>query len=131
MGIHLNKRNPIEPRNYTGHISCTCHSTEEVKEKKARYNYVFMSPIYENICQYNDYALYTPEELREAQRQRIIDNKVMALGGINADNILTIKDMNFGGAVIMSDIWNRFDERHDTDYLPVIEHFKALKQLID
>lgn len=131
MGIHLNTRNPREPRNYVGHISCTCHSTEEAKSKKPYYNYLFMSPIYENICKDNDYALYTPEELRKAQKEKIIDNKVMALGGINANNILTIKDMGFGGAVILSDIWSRFDESSDTNYLSVIEHFKELKHLID
>ena len=26
MGIHLNARNPKEPHDYYGHISCSCHS---------------------------------------------------------------------------------------------------------
>ena len=30
-GIHLNHRNPIAPDNYTGQISTSCHSLEEVK----------------------------------------------------------------------------------------------------
>ncbi len=131
MGIHLNSRNQHEPHDYKGHISCTCHSTEEVKSKKPYYNYVFMSPIYENISEDYDYALYTPEELRKAHKERIIDNKVMALGGINADNILTIKDLGFGGAVVLSDIWKRFDECSDLNYLAVIDRFKELKQMID
>ena len=29
-GIHLNGRNPQMPAGYTGHVSCSCHSLEEV-----------------------------------------------------------------------------------------------------
>ena len=58
-------------------------------------------------------------------------SKVMALGGINADNLLEIKDFGFGGAVILGDLWNRFDACSDQDYLAVIEHFKKLKKLAD
>ena len=36
MGIHLNARNPKEPHDYYGHISCSCHSVEEVKNRKQR-----------------------------------------------------------------------------------------------
>ena len=43
MGIHLNARNPKEPHDYYGHISCSCHSVEEVKNRKHFYDYVFMA----------------------------------------------------------------------------------------
>ena len=42
MGIHLNARNPKEPHDYYGHISCSCHSVEEVKNRKHFYDYVFI-----------------------------------------------------------------------------------------
>ena len=106
-------------------------SVEEVKSKKHFYDYVFMSPIYDSISKVNYYSTYTAEELRDAQRTKIIDSKVMALGGINADNLLEIKDFGFGGAVILGDLWNRFDACSDQDYLAVIEHFKKLKKLAD
>ena len=59
-----------------------------------------MSPIYDSISKVNYYSTYTAEELREAQKAKIIDSKVMALGGINEDNLLEIKDFGFGGAVV-------------------------------
>ena len=34
MGIHLNARNSQEPKGFSGHVSCSCHSIEEVKAKK-------------------------------------------------------------------------------------------------
>jgi thiamine-phosphate pyrophosphorylase len=131
MGIHLNARNPKEPHDYYGHISCSCHSVEEVKNRKHFYDYVFMSPIYDSISKVNYYSTYTAEELREAQRAKIIDSKVMALGGINEDNLLEIKDFGFGGAVVLGDLWNKFDACQDQNYLAVIEHFKKLKKLSD
>ena len=89
-----------------------------------------MSPIYDSISKVNYYSTYTAEELREAQRAKIIDSKVMALGGINEDNLLEIKDFGFGGAVVLGDLWNKFDACQDQNYLAVIEHFKKLKKAI-
>lgn len=131
MGIHLNARNSKEPHDYTGHISCSCHSVEEVQRCKPLYDYVFMSPIYDSISKENYPSAFSPEELREAQKAKIIDTKVMALGGINEDNLLEIKDFGFGGAVVLGDLWNRFDACMDQDYLEVIRHFKTLKKLAD
>ena len=95
MGIHLNARNPKEPHDYSGHISCSCHSVEEVKNKKHFYDYVFMSPVYDSISKEGYNSPYTAEELRLAAKDKIIDNKVMALGGITPDNILEVKDFGF------------------------------------
>ena len=131
MGIHLNARNPQEPFEYSGHISCSCHSIKEVKEEKDSYDYVFMSPIFDSISKVGYNSAYTPEELRQAAKDGIIDKNVMALGGINPDNILQIKDYGFGGAVILGDLWNKFDACNDQNYRTVIEHFKKLKEMAD
>ena len=131
MGIHLNSRNPKEPHDYSGHVSCTCHSIEEVKNKKHFYDYLFMSPIYDCITKEGILSGYTPEELRQAGKDKIIDSKVMALGGITPENILEVKDFGFGGAVILGDLWNKFNACTDCDYLEVIRHFKKLKKMAD
>ena len=131
MGIHLNTRNPKEPHDYSGHISCTCHSLDEVRNKKHFYDYLFLSPIYNCITKTGVTSGFTAEELRQAEKSKIIDSKVMALGGISSDNILEIKDYGFGGAVIMGDLWNKFNACTDRDYLEVIRHFKKLKEMAD
>lgn len=131
MGIHLNARNPNEPHDYSGNVSCTCHSLNELQSKKHFYDYVFLSPVYDCITKQGISAGFTAEELRKAGKERLIDSKVMALGGITPDNILEIKDYGFGGAVVMGDIWNKFNACTDHDYLEVIRHFKHLKQMAD
>lgn len=131
MGIHLNSRNPKEPHDYSGHVSCTCHSIEELNNKKHFYDYLFMSPIYDCITKEGILSGYTPEELRRAGKDKIIDSKVMALGGITPENILEVKDFGFGGAVILGNLWNKFNACTDRDYLEVIRHFKKLKKMAD
>ncbi len=131
MGIHLNTRNPKEPHDYSGPISCTCHSLDEVQNKKHFYDYLFLSPIYNCITKSGVTSGFTAEELRQAGKSKVIDSRVMALGGITPDNILEIKDYGFGGAVVMGDLWNKFNACTDRDYLEVIRHFKKLKKMAD
>lgn len=131
MGIHLNARNSKEPHDFSGHISCTCHSMEEIQNKKHFYDYLFLSPVYDCITKEKVASGFTAEELREAGRSRIVDSKVMALGGITPEKILELKDFGFGGAAVMGDLWNKFDPCSDRDYLEIIHHFKRLKKMVD
>ena len=86
-GIHLNHRNPNVPENYKGHISRSCHSLEEIKEYKRQCDYMLLSPVFDSISKKDYHANYTPEEIRKAHKAGIIDKKVIALGGIDIDNI--------------------------------------------
>ncbi len=131
MGIHLNSRNPEAPENYRGHVSCSCHSIEEVKAKKSSCNYVFMSPVFDSISKKEYLSTYSAEDIRKAAKEGVIDKKVIALGGITDENLPLIKDYGFGGAAIMGDLWNRFDAHNNMDYKELIEHFRVLKRLAD
>lgn len=130
-GIHLNLRNPNAPDHYKGHISCSFHSLEEVKERKRNYDYVFMSPVFDSISKQDYNAQYSPEEIKKAHKQGIIDKKVYALGGIDVHNIKEVKKYGFGGAAVMGAIWQKFDTCCDRDYSQIIEHFRKLKKLAD
>jgi len=55
---------------------------------------------------------------------------VMALGGIDADNIRELKDLGFGGVVISGDLWSRFNIHSTTNYKEVIEHFIELRKIV-
>lgn len=130
-GIHLNSRSQDMSGPVKGHVSCSCHSLEEVKEQKRNCDYVFLSPVFDSISKKDYHTNFTPEEIRQAHKSGIIDKKVIALGGIDIDNIRQVKDYGFGGAAIMGALWNKFDTRLDRDFDQVIEHFKKLKKLVD
>lgn len=130
-GIHLNARNPNPPEDYKGHISCSCHSLDEAKERKANCDYVFLSPVFNSISKLNYNSAYTAEELRAACKTGIIDKKVIALGGIDENNLPEVKNFGFGGVAILGALWNKFDACCDRDYRCVIEHFRKLMKLAD
>lgn len=55
----------------------------------------------------------------------------MALGGIDLDNIAQVKDLGFGGAVILGDIWNKFSIHSTADFKELILHFRKLRKAAD
>lgn len=127
-GIHLNQRNPELPPKYKGHISCSCHTPEEVMAHKRACNYVFLSPIFDSISKTGYTTAFTPQQLLELKGRKVIDRKVMALGGVSLDNISKLKDYGFGGAVVLGDIWNRFSIHSTENFKDLIAHFRRLKR---
>ena len=130
MGIHLNRRNPSEPHDYSGHISCTCRTLSELSSKKHFYDYLFLSPVFDSVSSPRP-ASFTTEELRQGSHDKLIDNKIMALGGVRWENIPLVRDLGFGGAVIMGDLWSKFNACTDRDYRGIIEYFKKLRKAVD
>lgn len=116
-GIHLNRRNHTIPDNFTGSLSMSCHSLEEVEIKKDMAEYVFLSPIFNSISKSGYNSAFSKEELHNAMKQGTIDHKVIALGGVSATNIDTVKDLGFGGAALLGDIWDRTELPDFDDYI--------------
>ena len=100
-GIHLNARRNIVPEGYSGHVSRSCHSLEEVKQHKDNCNYVFLSPIFDSESKQGYASAFTDATLCQASEQGILDNKVVALGGVTPDKIHYLKSLNFGGAAML------------------------------
>ncbi|MGN0310795.1 MAG: thiamine phosphate synthase, partial [Bacteroides sp.] len=106
-------------------------SLDEVKVKKRFYDYVILYPVFDGISPSYMPAGFTPEQLRAAEKSHLIDSHVMALGGVCEKNIRTVKKLGFGGAVLMGDLWGRFDVHQNRDYKEIIQHFIKLKKLVD
>lgn len=104
-GVHLNGRNPIPPDNWKGSVSRSCHSLDEVMEWKQKCNYVSLSPIYNSISKVGYMSAFTKEDIFAAKENGIIDEKVMALGGVTFGKLDEVKEMGFGGAMILGDAW--------------------------
>lgn len=100
-GIHINKNIVKYPEGYQGFKTRSCHSLEEVKLYKDDFDYVFLSPIFDSISKQGYKSAFTEDELRRASEESIIDEKVVALGGVTYDRISLLKDLGFGGAAMM------------------------------
>lgn len=122
-GVHLNSRNPKAPQGILGMtVSRSCHSIREVIQHKSECDYLFLSPIYDSISKEGYGAAYSRIDLERAAAEGIIDDKVLALGGVNLEHIPEIRSMGFGGAVVLGALWQA---KSPTEYL------KALMNALD
>lgn len=103
-GIHINRNVVKYPEGYQGFKTRSCHSLEEVKMYKDDFDYVFLSPIFDSISKKGYKSNFITEDLRRASEEGVIDEKVVALGGVTFDKISFLKDLNFGGAAMMGGI---------------------------
>ena len=108
-GVHLNARNPNPPQ-AEGRVvlSASCHSLAEVVERKKACDYVFLSPIFDSISKQGYSAAFTAADIRKAAQGGIVDNRVMALGGVSLENVSLVEQMGFGGAALLGDVWRDF-----------------------
>jgi len=106
-------------------ISTVCHSISEISEQKTHYKYIFLSPIFDSISKQNYYSKFSTVELLSAKNKNIIDEKIIALGGIDLKNIKTVYGFNFGGVGILGSLWN-----FSNDSEAILKQFLLLKNEI-
>jgi thiamine-phosphate pyrophosphorylase len=68
-------------------------------------NYLFLSPIFDSISKQGYCSNFSIELLREAQAEGIIDNKVIALGGVTPRKQPLLESLGFGGYAMMGAVW--------------------------
>lgn len=115
-GVHLNRRWAEVPEGWTGKVSISCHSIGELAQKKregyrradgttGQFDYLSLSPIFDSISKQGYCAAFADEELMKAHDEGIIDQRVMALGGICKDNVEKALSYGFGGVMVLGDAW--------------------------
>ena len=118
-GIHLNRRNHQVPDGFQGCLSRSCHSFKEVTEaqKEGIFSYVFLSPIFDSISKKGYKHCFANKDLEDAGNNGIINEKVIALGGVIPQFIPQLRDWNFGGAAYLGHIRNRRQHADWAEYL--------------
>lgn len=108
-GIHLNRRNPSVIDNWNGSVSRSTHSFQELSVDDDKYDYSFLSPIFDSISKDNYVAGFSMSQLQKAALEGVINDKVFALGGVTVDRIALLKSLYFGGAALLGEVWNNAD----------------------
>lgn len=106
-GIHLNRRNLSLPENMQKDaysVSKSCHSIDEL-ENIEEFDYVFLSPVFDSISKSGYPSAFNMDMLTEASRKGLINEKVIALGGINESTIPIAKSLGFGGVAVLGGLW--------------------------
>lgn len=99
-GIHLNSRNPELLYPIQASLSRSCHSLDDIS-KFRKEDYLFLSPIFPSISKPG----YTPSFILKDCRGKV-DQRTIALGGVDTGRFNEIKRMGFGGAAMLGMVWN-------------------------
>jgi len=119
-GIHLTTRARKEPglgrllRQLRGRsISASLHSLAEVARHRRRYDYVFLSPIFDSTSKAGYRSSFKLTEVQQAlaawQQRRQYRPRVVALGGITPATLEWVQQAGFAGAAVLGGIWQQPD----------------------
>ena len=99
-------------------VTSSCHDLFSLKEYSEKYEYIFLSPIFDSISKGGHHAGFSLGTIRKNLRD--CKANVFALGGIEADKIEQARKIGFKGVALLGCLWN-------TDRDPV----KVYQEIID
>ena len=105
-GLHFNESNIKSAEKYANiHKSYSAHSFNEVLHLNHKMNYMFLSPVFDSISKLDYNANFNINEIKTFIESYRLENKLIALGGVNENNMQKVIETNFGGAALMGCIW--------------------------
>ena len=125
-GVHLNSRSP----EYTGpkpvHKSKSLHTLQDLLESP-RYDYVFISPVFESISKPGHMPSIGNTELADTicTVKAGKGSPVIGLGGVNESNAGILKNMGFDGAALLGYLWA------DAGQEKTVERFKKIREAVE
>lgn len=120
-GVHLNARNPRQPRDWDGLVSRSCHSISEISQY-SHLDYLTLSPIYDSISKPGYRSRFLLDSLKGVDL-----SKVCALGGVTLASLSDLEAAGFAGAAMLSGAWKIKNEM-----LQFITHTDAgLRDVLD
>ena len=143
-GFHLNRRNPEIKADYKSDdnlnvrdedknmflgkqrftLSRSCHSFEEMITS-SDCDYVFLSPVFDSISKIGYKQGFTHEQLNDAKKNKLINERVIALGGLIVQNIPVAHRYGFGGVAVLGSLWSDF-AAHRKEF-ELLNRFNELK----
>ena len=121
-GIHITEKNKKKSATLFAKykvISASYHSFQELEKNNFKFQYVFISPVFDSISK-KEY-LKNESLLKEMKRFKGKE-KVIALGGVDAKKINKLKNSGFSGAAVLGFVW---------DAKNPIQRFKQLQNCIE
>lgn len=98
----------------------SCHKIHKLEENPNRYDYVFLSPMFESISKKAHSGLFSERHLTKALATK--KRSVYALGGIDESKFKALNDLGFEGVALLGAIW-------DTDKDPVTAYLSAMEAI--
>lgn len=92
-------------------LSVSFHSLDEVEKFENKFDYGFLSPVFDSISKEGYKSKFDFSELKTYLVNKKISNNgtrkglVIALGGIDEDKIEKVKELGFSGIALLGAIW--------------------------
>jgi thiamine-phosphate pyrophosphorylase len=94
-------------------LSTSFHSLAEISQHRRRYDYVFLSPIFDSISKEGYGSNFDLAEistfLQKLAARPGYRPQVLALGGVETQNIGLVQQVGFAGAAVLGTIWQSTD----------------------
>lgn len=113
-GLHLTASQraaaPRRPALLPGQtLSTSFHSLAEISGHRRRYDYVFLSPIFDSISKEGYASAFDLAGVRaflqKLAAQAGYRPPVLALGGVDSQNINLVRQAGFAGAAVLGSVW--------------------------
>jgi thiamine monophosphate synthase len=88
-------------------ISASYHELKELNNYDPEIDYVFLSPVFDSISKKQYKARFNTIELKDTLKR--VKTDVIALGGVNPENISEVKELGFKGMAFLGAVWNATD----------------------
>lgn len=103
-GKHISS-NYAELKGDSKYISTSFHSFKDIENCKEKYDYVFLSPIFDSISKQDYPSNFDKKELTKFFIQQAKTFDIIALGGMNENTIYDAMEMGFDGVALLGGIW--------------------------
>ncbi|MCZ6671904.1 MAG: thiamine phosphate synthase [Verrucomicrobia bacterium] len=88
-------------------LSRSIHCLDDLNEDMSKWDYVFLSPVFQSISKRDYGPQWEEAQLTAALRycKEAYQTRVYALGGVDASHIYRCGEMGFDGVALLGDIW--------------------------
>lgn len=116
-GVHLNSTiyRSFDDYHKYQFVSVSCHSFDEVEGLSPQVSESFLSPIFDSISKEGYSKAFDYNQLEE--RLPHFATPVVALGGVDAENIYNTFEMGFSAAALLGGLWGKSDAPRYTDVM--------------
>jgi thiamine-phosphate pyrophosphorylase len=87
-------------------LSTSIHSTDDYNQLSDKFDYTFLSPVFDSISKPN----YQAQTFNLNDIHKKTDTKLIALGGIDKTTCVKAFEMGFDGIALLGTIWNSEDK---------------------
>lgn len=85
-------------------ISRSCHRIQSLNDLSFGYNYVMLSPLYDNISLTTHAGIFSKRGLKSTLEKKNIE--VIAMGGVDESKFKELIELGFSGVALLGAIWN-------------------------